>query len=198
MKSVFPFIAIFLATHCDGQFLYDSIPISQLRALSVAPYRDAKYATVYVNPQKLFRQTQFPGVIKNLLAGKNKITDSLWIVEEFADECFNCQSFRTKILYKDTLYTIKTASYGSPNYVISKTEFSRHQNDSDFITTHHEIFEVKQRISKNKSWTSESLKYGEDGCDDGSHTFLTLISSNRICMSVYVRCWYDWYGKSID
>jgi hypothetical protein len=191
-------IIILSTNYLYSQGYYDSIPSAQFQALNISPYRDAKGALFYIDSQKVFRKTEFPEVINKILLRSQKLADTLLIVEEFSDDCFGCQSFRCEILYRDTLYMIKRKAYEFEDYKKSKLIFSSAQSEPEFITKHHEIFEVRSRISKRMSWKSESLKYGGDGCNDGSHTLLTMLLPIGAVESLYVRCWYDWYGKKID
>jgi hypothetical protein len=181
---------------CQG--LNDSIRTAQVLAINTSSYKDARWCTGYIRSQEQFRKREFPLLVKKLISGDSRLTDSLWIVERFSDECYDCQSIWSEILYRDTLYTIKRNKINSLEYITSKVVFNDHLHDSDFNTQHHEIFEVKHRIENNKLWTSDALKYGIDGCDDGSHTFMTIISPTKSATSLYVRCWEDWYGKKIE
>ena len=167
-----------------------------MHALNISPYRDAKWVSLYVDTQVQFRKQCFPEQIRQILSGRRKLTDSLWILEEFADEC-SCQSFRVEILYKDTLYVIRINPYSSSNCEITKVVFSKNVDGKDFRKNHFELLEIKYRIAKNKSWTSEPLKYGSE-CDYGTHSFFSIIAPNHNAESVYVRCWSNWVGKSID
>ncbi len=199
MQKITIFIITLLSTGClYSQGYHDSIPKAQLQALNSSPYRDAKVMSFYIDSQKIFRKKEVPDIISKLLFRKRELTDTLWIVEEFADECFGCQSFRCEILYMDTLYVINRRAFDFGDYIKSKLVFSALQENSEFITKHHEIFEVKSRIRNKVPWKSDSLKYGGEGCNDGSHTLLTLLIPSESAESLYVRCWYDWYGKKFD
>lgn len=186
------------ALKAKGQTFYDSIPVAQRHALNISPYRDAGYAFTYIQPQLAFRKQNFPGLIKKLLSGALQLRDTLWIVERFDDECSDCACSISKILYRDTLYCVQPASHGSNKFVVHSYNFDLNKNDPEFASSHYELFEVKRRNSIRKPWTEETLKYGQDGCNDGSHTFLTMITPQGNTTAIYVRCWYKWVGKDVD
>ncbi len=196
MRFLLVIVFCLTSTFSRGQNLLDSIYTAQFLALNNSLYKEAPYAGGFVKAQRDFRIQYFPKVIKDLLLSKKILPDTLWIVEEFKDDgCFTCSSYDSKILFKDKLFIIRNRKTQISADTIS---FDKLKDSSDFKLAHHEIFEVKERIAKNKSWNSDALKYGLDGCADGNHVFLTLVLPTGITQSVYVRCWYNWVGKKID
>lgn len=159
-----------------AQQLSSSILAAQKHAIRISPYLDA-YGFHIPVLQKRFRLTGFPKTIRGLLSGRAHLADTLWLVENFPDECRRCPAFATYILYQDTLYTLRE----------STTEFIAvpfKKRAADYI-----ILEVIDSVRSKRNWMGNPLTFGSNSCWDGEHTLVTVVYPNLRIEAMYVRCW---------
>lgn len=182
----------------DLRELNERIDIAQKEQIQQSPYESASRMSVRIESQRRFRSKELPELLKDKLFQKIELTDTLLILEDFDEICFNCPSVRMQVLYQDTVYSIGREVKGSRvDYNAKKIKFDSSLNDSYQYHDYHELVEIKNKMKRKEDWTSNPLEYGSDGCLDGNHTLITALYPEGKIKTMYVRCWWPEYQRSL-
>lgn len=129
-----------------------------------------------IKSQRSFRSQELPVLLKEKLLHQNELTDTLLILEDFDEVCFNCPSDKMQVLYQDSVYFIERDISGNKTiYSGKKVKFDSSLNDSYQYHDYHELVEIKNKMQRKEDWLSQPLEYGSDSCLDGNHTLLTAL-----------------------
>lgn len=164
----------------------------QKQQLLQSPYKDAKGAIIKINVQKQFRLNGLPDLLKDKIFKQKESTDTLLLLEDFDEICYNCSSQRLQVLYRDTVYFIEREIVGDrAKYEVKSEKLDLTSKDVyGHQFKYFELIEVKRKINSHQDWLNNPLNYGADGCADGNHTLLTVIYPDKKMEALYVRCWW--------
>lgn len=192
MKKVCISLIAFLFFSCtDIGILNDQIYEAQLESVQQSPYKSAKGTVAYIEAQKHFRTNNLAKLLRDKLKESANLKDTLWMSESFDAICVNCASDRMKLLFKDTVYSFRMVIKGK-NKVGFETKveaFHLTSKDFNYELGNSEFIEIVRKVRNKESWIADPLQYGADNCNDGDHTFLTVIYPDKRIEALYVRCW---------
>lgn len=180
----------------DLRELNDEIYKAQKEQIQQSPYESASRMSARIEFQRRFRSKELPELLKEKLFQQIELTDTLLILEDFDEICFNCASERMQVLYHDTVYFIERELKGNRvSYSGKKVKFDFSLNDGYQYHDYYELVEVKNKMKRREDWISNPLEYGSDTCLDGNHTFLTALYPDGKIKTLYVRCWWPEFQR---
>ncbi len=172
--------------------LNNKIYEAQKQAVLKSSYKSASGTLVYVDAQKDFRLNTLPKMIRDKIYASDALKDTIFMTETFNEICMNCPSDWVKVLFKDTVYSTREeilGHKGGSTYKVESEPFNLNSKDFQYELRNSEIIEIVGKIRKGEPWTTNSLQYGSDNCNDGDHTILTVIYPDKKIEALYVRCW---------
>jgi len=193
MKRILQLLLLFTLLSCtDLSRMNDKIYEVQKQHLLQSPYKDANTTLLKIEAQKQFRSSQIPKFLKDKIFNRQKLSDTLLILEDFDEMCSNCPSYRMQVLYQDTVYSIERELIGDRAIYKGKLESfdSTLTDEYGRRLKYFEFMEIKNKIKRNQNWTANPLDYGSDSCLDGNHTLFTAIYPDEKVKALYVRCWW--------
>lgn len=200
MKAVITFLIVISTFGCkDFDSLNDKIYEAQKQAVLKSPYKSAVGTTVYVDAQKDFRLNTLPKLIRNKIYAADALKDTIFITETFDEICTNCPSDWMNVMFRDTVYSVTREILGHKGgitYGIKTESFNLNSKDFQYQLRNSELIEIVQKINKGEPWTTDPLQYGSDNCNDGDHTFVTVIYPDKKIEALYVRCWTPFFYRN--
>ena len=167
-----------------AQQLKRQIDKSQKEAILISPFRTAKGMYKRLAWQKRIRP-QYLTMIDSLR--RVFPNDTILLVEGYHFVCFNCPANYIQIQFGDNLISRSNIHYTNKHEIRTDKLSILHDdyNRSDV----REIYKVREEISTSDNWNVNLPKYGTDKCDDGGHTFYSVIYPDGKIISMYMRCW---------
>lgn len=199
MKKLFFLLLINSLLSCsDLRKLNNRIYEAQKEQIQQSLYTSENRMSARIESQRRFRSQELPELLKEKLYKQRELTDTLLILEDFDENCFNCPSDRMQVLYRDTVYFIeKEISGNKAIYSGKKVKFDPSLNDSYPYHDFHELVKIKNKIKRKEDWLSNPLDYGSDSCLEGSHTLLTALYPDGKIKILYVRCWWPEFQRRL-
>lgn len=196
MKKVLPLLSIIIMFGCANTVnLNDRIYEVQKQELIASPYESAQYATEEIERQRRFRQTGIPQLVKEKIFTQS-ITDTIIVIEEFDEICFNCTASSMMVLRQDTIYIInrEIEKGNTATYKTHKEPYRTVSLGNEYIANYHQFLVINKKLKNREDWAANSGWLGSDTCSGGGYTLATVVFPNQEVESMFVRCW--WLGSS--
>lgn len=195
--------------------LNNKIDKSQKRALHDSPFTESSgHVNTRIKIQKPHRK-YYIEELKDILS--RNLTDTIFLVETYSEECFNCLAHTVNI-YKDSILIDYKYSHG--NKLIYKrcqrtnnfdSSLYIQQEDSAAIVIGYDdvddcapwnlgedIIELKTDIAqKGSTWNANPEIYGTEEILGGGYTLYSIFFPDGRIESMYQRAWLPaWYRKN--
>lgn len=167
-----------------GQRLNRQIDRSQKEAILISPFRNAK--GMY---KSLYWQKRCRPLYLTMIDSLRRVfpNDTILLVEKYEFACLQCPAKNMLIQFGDNLITRSNIDYTNKHKIRTDKLSILHEdyNRSDVS----EIYKVREEICISDNWNVNLSKYGTDKCEDGGHTFFSVIYPDGKIISMYMRCW---------